>query len=66
MSLFPILSPQSRSFIPLYESVRDVANHRVKQLRVVLLKLSSNLNDEQDCENVCKVVAMTKKVFFLL
>ena len=61
ISLFPILSPQSRSFIPLYESVRDVANHRVKQLRVVLLKLSSNLNG---CENVCKVVAMTKKVGF--
>ena len=61
ISLFPILSPQSRSFIPLYEGVRDVANHRVKQLRVVLLKLSSNLND---CENDCGVVTMTKKVGF--
>ena len=64
MSVFPILLPQSRSFIPLYESVWDVANHRVKQLRVVLFKLSSNLNDEQDCENDCGMGAMKKKVGF--
>ena len=61
MSLFPILSPQSRSFIPLYEGVWDVADHRVKELRVVLLKLSSNLND---CENDCGMGTMTKKVGF--
>ena len=35
--------PQPGCFIPLYERVRNVADHRVQQLSVVLLKLSPHL-----------------------
>ena len=41
--IMTIMVPQPRGFIPLYESVWNVADHRVKQLCVVFFKLPSNL-----------------------
>ena len=54
--------PQPGCFIPLYERVRNVADHRVQQLSVVLLKLSPHLTILIaiicDCE--CEYGYMTK------